>query len=294
LPDVLPFVLVVAVGVLGALVATGSGAQRAMGIAIAMTAFMAPWLAPPDHLLVRALLALSAFACVMRAFDLRAGAWTVARRLAHAVSIVDTRKLLPTAPSLEIAALVRLVGWVGAAALAYVMAACAGPRTTGTVHWMVRWGAGLAFVYAFSEAAYRLLYVSYRLAGFRPPPLHRHPAASRSVQEFWGRRWNLTVSSWLGETFFRPLARRRHPTAGVLLAFSVSALVHAYICDAALGIRMAAVMLAYFVAQGLVVAVERALGVVRWAPLAGRVWTVAWMVGLSPMFTEALLTVVGV
>ena len=292
--DVLPFVLIAALAAVGALLATGSGAQRAIGIAIAMTAFVAPWLAPREHLLVRALLALSAFACVMRALDLRAGAWPLPQRLAHAFSVVDTRKLLRTAPRLEVLALVRLAGWAGAAALAYVVAWRAGPRATGAVHWLVRWGAGLVFVYAFSEAAYGLLYVGYRLAGFRPPLLHQHPAASRSVQEFWGRRWNLTVSTWLGETFFQPLARRRHPTAGMLLAFFASALVHAYICDAALGLRMAAVMLGYFVAQGVLVGLERALSVARWSPLPGRVWTVAWMVVLSPMFTEALLRVVGV
>jgi len=86
------------------------------------------------------------------------------------------------------------------------------------------------------------------------------------VQEFWGRRWNLTVSAWLAETFFRPLARRGKPLLGVFVAFFVSAMLHAYICEAAMGLGMAAMMLAYFGVQGAIVGIELLLGVARWGP----------------------------
>jgi Membrane bound O-acyl transferase family len=292
--DVVPFALVVAVCVVGAIVATGSKAQRAIGIAVSMTSFGAPWLLPREHLLVRSTLAVFAFGAVMRAMDLRAGEWSRAERVGHALSIVDSRNLVRTAPSLELAALARLVAWEASGVLAYLLVTRVGSETSGLLYWLIRWGGGLAFIYTLTEGAYCLLYATYRLAGFRPPPLHRHPAASRSVQEFWGKRWNLTVSGWLGETFFRPLARRGLPVPGVLLAFFVSAVVHAYIWEVALGLGMAALMLGYFCVQGMIVGVELVLGVARWKPLPAHLWTLVWMVGVSPMFTEPLLRVLRV
>jgi Membrane bound O-acyl transferase family len=292
--DVAPFGLVVVVCLLGALVATGSTGQRAIGIGISMTGFAAPWLLPREHLLVRSTLAVFAFGGAMRATDLRTGRWSLSERLGHALSIVDTRKLVRAETSLEVGALARFVGWEALGVLSYFIITRVGPQTSGEVYWAIRWGGGLALVYTLTEGAYCLLFAAYRLAGYRPPPLHRHPAASRSVQEFWGRRWNLTVSSWLGETFFRPLARRGRPVAGVLLAFLVSAVVHAYIWDVALGLGIAALMLAYFAIQGVIVGIELALGVAHWSPLPARLWTLAWMIGVSPMFTEPVLRVLEV
>jgi MBOAT membrane-bound O-acyltransferase family protein len=292
--DVAPFGFIVALCLLGALVATGSRAQRALGIGISLTGFAGPWLAPREHLLVRSTLAIFAFGGAMRATDLRTGRWSLSERVGHALSIVDTRKLVRAETSLEVGALARLVGWEAVGVLSYWIVTRVGPDTSGGLHWAIRWGGGLAFVYTVTEGAYCLLFATYRLAGFKPPALHRHPAASRSVQEFWGRRWNLTVSAWLGETFFRPLARRGRPVAGVLLAFLVSAVVHAYIWEVALGIGMAALMLAYFAIQGALVGLELALGVAEWRPLPARVWTLAWMIGVSPMFTEPVLKVLEV
>jgi len=291
--EVVPFALLYVLCSVGALVATGSRAQRAAGIAVSLSAMATPWLLPKEHLIARSTLAIMAFGGAMRAIDLRVGGWTAGQRLWHGLSIVDTRKLVRSPPTLEVGALARLVAWEALGALAYLFVTRASPLVSGGLYWAVRWGGALAFVYTLTEGAYCLLFATYRLAGFRPPPLHRHPAAARSVQEFWGRRWNLTVSAWLGETFFRPLARRGRPVTGVFVAFVVSALVHAYICQAAMGLGMALMMLAYFGAQGLIVVVELALGVSEWRGVPARVWTLAWMAGMSPVFTEPLLKVLG-
>ena len=291
--DVVPFALVVALCSLGALVAARSRARRALGIALSLSSLGAPWLLPKEHLLVRATLALFAFCGAMRATDLRMGTWSIGERLWHAVSVVDTRKLVRATSTLEVRALARVLAWEVLGVVAYFFVTRVGPLMTGGLHWAVRWGGALAFVYTLSEGAYCLLFATYRLMGFRPPLLHRHPAASRTVQEFWGRRWNLTVSAWLAETFFRPLARRGRPLLGVFLAFFVSAMLHAYICEAAMGFGMAAMMLAYFGLQGAIVGIELALGVARWRALPARAWTLAWMAGISPVFTEPLLRVMG-
>lgn len=292
--DVVPFALVAMVCALGALVATGPAWRRALGIVVASSSVAAPWLVPADQLLVRAVLAIFVFGLMMRAIDLRTGVWGVASRVGHALSIVDSRRLVRTPPALSWSAVGHAVAWEAVAALAYVLVTRVAPTLSGLNHWLVRWGGGLAFVYTVSEGAYALLEAAHLLAGYRTPPLHRHPAAARSVQEFWGRRWNLTVSAWLGETFFRPLARRGRPVAGILAAFLASAVAHAYVWGAAMGRVAAAAMLAYFLVQGAIVGVELAVGVSGWRSTPARVWTVAWMTLVSPVFTEPLLQVMGV
>jgi hypothetical protein len=292
--DVVPFALVAMVCALGALVATGPRWRRALGLAVSASSVGAPWLLPADHLLVRAILAVFVFGLMMRAIDLQTGAWGVASRVGHALSIVDSRKLVRVAPSVSGRGLALALAWGTVSALCYVLVTRVAPALSGPGHWLVRWAGGLGFVYTVSEGAYALLDAAHRLAGYRTPRLHKHPAAARSVQEFWGRRWNLTVSGWLGETFFRPLARRGRPVAGILVAFLASAIAHAYVWGAAMGLAGAAAMLAYFLVQGAIVGVELAVGVSRWSAAPARVWTVAWMALISPVFTEPLLQVMGV
>ncbi len=144
------------------------------------------------------------------------------------------------------------------------------------------------------EAIYAGLFPAlYRGLGKELLPLHRSPGAARSVTEFWGSRWNLTVTNWFRQHIFTPLARAGRPKAGMALAFAASAVMHAYIALVAAGLLMAGIMLAYFLVQGALALIERPLGVPRWSPVAGHAWTVALMTATSPMFTEPFLRCVG-
>ena len=61
-----------------------------------------------------------------------------------------------------------------------------------------------------------------RTLGFSPPPNFDYPYLSRSVGEFW-RRWHITLSSWLRDYLFLPIAyalTRHLPDAGWLGARS--------------------------------------------------------------------------
>jgi hypothetical protein len=60
-----------------------------------------------------------------------------------------------------------------------------------------------------------------------------------------------------------------------------------------MGLGVAVLMLAYFGLQGVLVATELALGVARWGAVPARAWTLAWMAGVSPAFTEPLLRLLG-
>jgi hypothetical protein len=57
---------------------------------------------------------------------------------------------------------------------------------------------------------------------------------------------------------------------------------------------MAIATLVFFLSQALVIAFERLLRVREWPKAAGHVWAVAWMAGLSPLFTEPMLQAFGV
>ena len=49
------------------------------------------------------------------------------------------------------------------------------------------------------------------LLGIRLPENFDRPYAARSITEFWGR-WHMTLSRWLRDFLFTPLARHSHPT----------------------------------------------------------------------------------
>lgn len=216
---------------------------------------------------------------------------TLAFRLAHVLVVVDTRRL-PRGPRTFDGRRAILGVAFGVIALAAFLAyRTLAPMTSGAIALAIRWSGGLVFAYALTELAYALLTVGCRAAGFDVYELHRAPALARSVQEFWGERWNRTVSAWLAEHCMRPLARVRRAHLGVFVAFVASAILHAYLTLIAIGVPMACVMLGYFLVQGLLVLVELRVGVTKWRPAAGHAWTIGVMVATSPMFIEPMLRV---
>lgn len=154
---------------------------------------------------------------------------------------------------------------------------------------VVREAFAIIAAYAISDFAYALLNTIYRALGFAPPVLHRDPVLSRSLRDFWGRRWNRIVGAWLDATFYRPWARRRQRAIGMSLAFAFSALVHVYVTHPALGTRWSLIVGAFFLVQGLFTLLEGPLGVARWPTLYARVWTLTIMALTAPMICEAFL-----
>jgi D-alanyl-lipoteichoic acid acyltransferase DltB (MBOAT superfamily) len=128
--------------------------------------------------------------------------------------------------------------------------------------------------------------------------LHRSPAASLSVKEFWGDRWNRTVSMWFREHCLKPLARRTNAKLGMLASFLVSGILHAYLVIVALDVKWALVMLSYFLLQAIFVAIEIAIEIAidpkHWNPHLARVWTLTLMIASSPLFVEPALRILGI
>jgi hypothetical protein len=276
---VLPNLGVVVVVLLAACWTTGGPARRASGILFGLSGVTFAWLMPADPPLARGVAALIACVGGMRLVDLRRSAWSLPHRIAHVASFVDTRRMLRVPARID------------------VRGFAAGAVWTVVAFWLVRWGSCLVVVYAGVSGGYCMTRAGYAALGFETGPLHMAPVLSRSVQELWGERWARPVSRWLFETFFRPAARRRHPIVGALLAFTASAVFHAYAVWVALGfsrgVTMTLSMLAYFVVQGIVMALERAVGVRKWRPAAGHVWTVGWMLATAPLFLEPAVRLLG-
>lgn len=120
----------------------------------------------------------------------------------------------------------------------------------------------------------------WRRAGVDCRPLFRSPLHSRSLTEFWGRRWNLAFSEMTAVAVYRPVAARLGRPAATAVAFVFSGLLH----ELALSVPVRAGYgwpLLYFLLHGSLVLVERRwqrLGrpVERYGLLA-RVWTLGWL-----------------
>lgn len=72
------------------------------------------------------------------------------------------------------------------------------------------------------------------ISGLELEPQFKEPYLSTSLQDFWGRRWNLMVTSILRPTVYEPtrrlfsalIGRKWAPLPSVLATFVVSALMH--------------------------------------------------------------------
>ncbi len=164
------------------------------------------------------------------------------------------------------------------------------PRPWG---WLLRHAAGLALAYFGVEGALRSFELIYRAFGLRPPAFHQHPILSASIAEFWGRRWNRVVGSWLFSTFYRPVALGGSPRLALLCAFAASALLHLYFTWAAVGLGWGLVMASFFLLQVPLLLLEASLKAPRWPRPLRRLWTLGWLTLTSPLFVAPTLAILG-
>jgi alginate O-acetyltransferase complex protein AlgI len=117
-----------------------------------------------------------------------------------------------------------------------------------------------------------------RTRGVLVTPLFRAPERSRSLAEFWSRRWNRPFSEMLQLLVERPVRARFGRRVAVAAAFAASGLLH----EAAVSVPVGAGFgrpSAYFALQLLLVALERRTGLLAaLSPAGRRAWTLAWTV----------------
>jgi hypothetical protein len=132
-----------------------------------------------------------------------------------------------------------------------------------------------------------------RRAGFPVRRLFDNPLASRSLTEFWSRRWNLAFVE-MDRLLVVPLLRRLGPATSLIGVFVISGLLHelaiSFPAGAGWGLPSC-----YFLLQGVLVTLERhLLHPQQWPDTPARMWTWSWLLVPLPLlfhtpFRQALV-----
>lgn len=126
----------------------------------------------------------------------------------------------------------------------------------------------------------------WRMAGVDCRPLFRAPLLSRSLGEFWSRRWNLAFSEMTSAAAYRPVRRRLGRPAGLLAAFLLSGLLHEIAISVPVGAGFGGPTV-YFALHGVLTALEDQMArggrPVNRAAWVGRLWTVTTLVLPLPL-----------
>jgi alginate O-acetyltransferase complex protein AlgI len=143
---------------------------------------------------------------------------------------------------------------------------------------------GLSLILHFG--LFNLAAGAWRLAGVAAVPLFRAPLRSRSLREFWGRRWNLAFSEMTALGVYRPLKSSLGPGAATALAFLYSGLLH----EAAISLPVRAGFgrpLTYFALHAAAMLIEQRLAAgghaIATRAWLGRAWAVAWLLVPLPI-----------
>jgi hypothetical protein len=224
-------------------------------------------------------------------FAIRASALSATRGPASVAALLDLGDLLRPVPADARRPRVKMLafGIVG-------VAACVALLIVGNALRLWRWSRYADALLVCLEVAVGTMGINNLILaaarGRAIAGLQDHPALSASLAEFWAARWNHLVAPNLERGFFRPLARRRHATVGIVAAFTASAVMHLVpvlaAAPLAVSLRPGAQVFAFFFLHGLLVLGEHELGLARppAAPRAllwARVRTVTLFVALSPM-----------
>jgi Membrane bound O-acyl transferase family len=117
----------------------------------------------------------------------------------------------------------------------------------------------------------------YRRNGWPVNEPFRNPLASRSLSEFWSRRWNVGFSEMIAVTVHRPVRRHAGETTALFASFLASGLLHEIAISVPVGAGYGLPTL-YFLLHGALVGVER-----RAPHLANRAWTLFWLIAPLPI-----------
>lgn len=271
----------------GTVIAALAGGRRGARVALALSLpFMLLPLyvnAPP---LARALLGVAGVMCVLRAVDFATSSVSLAfgQRWLHMFVLVDVRRVRPRPRGLNLRS--TLAAILGLALFVVVLLFVRDPALRG--HGVVRWLALVVGLCAVFEAADALIRAAAAPFGIHTPLLSDAPYRSRTLAEFWGRRWNGVISGILRERCFDPLARRSTIVA-LVAAFLVSGALHGYLTLVSLTPALALPAMAFFLVQPPLIVAERKLKVRRWPPIAARAWTIGLLLLTSPLLLVPML-----
>jgi len=130
----------------------------------------------------------------------------------------------------------------------------------------------------------------WRLSGVNTYPLFKQPLKSKSLTELWGKRWNIAFIEMTTITIFRPLKHKIGAGAALLLSFAFSGLLHELALSVPVNSGYGLPML-YFIVQGVLVLIEKALAdkkiVFLQNKVTAKIWTLFWIVAPAPLLFHA-------
>ncbi|MCP4502585.1 MAG: hypothetical protein GY822_21770 [Deltaproteobacteria bacterium] len=254
-----------------------------------------PLLLPHDEVIPRGLIAFTAIILFNRCIDLAQDeqGYSISFRLLFPFTVLDLRRFQRRQKKFSRDKLLELIVYgllAGAALYGVVFVA---KSYIGWTHFAIRWSAGLVLLYAAVDAGNAFALFVCRALGWEAPSMQNKPILSKSVHEFWGRRWNREIHEWVLVHIYSPMTRRNRPILGLSLAFLYTAFLHAYPANVALGWRYAFPMGLFFLLNGAALAFERLVDSRRWPAFFGHLWTVLFVFSTSPLFMEPALSMMG-
>ena len=133
------------------------------------------------------------------------------------------------------------------------------PSTTSGFSWSVRGYLAIVPFWLITEAIGSTIQFIYALMGISIAPMHDRPWRSRSLAEFWGRRWNRLHGDWFRESIFNPMRRRGF--VSLVVVFFVSGLLHEILVNIPMkivyGTNLLGSMMIYFLLQAAGILIGR-------------------------------------
>jgi Membrane bound O-acyl transferase family len=120
------------------------------------------------------------------------------------------------------------------------------------------WLGMLGMVLLLHFGLFHLVSLTWRVAGVDAQPIMRAPAASTSLSEFWGKRWNLGFRQLTHGLVYEPLRRQVGSAAAILAAFLASGIIHDLVISFPAGGGYG-LPTSYFLLQGIGVLFEKSM-----------------------------------
>jgi alginate O-acetyltransferase complex protein AlgI len=142
---------------------------------------------------------------------------------------------------------------------------------------------GLSFVLHFGIL--NLVTAFWRWLGVDVRELFRAPYKSKSLREFWGKRWNLAFSEMTAIIAYKPLKGKIGNQTALILAFLFSGLLH----EIAISLPVLAgfgLPMLYFFLQSIAMQMEDKVQAVKYLlkhPVFCHLWTMCWLVIPMPL-----------
>ena len=148
---------------------------------------------------------------------------------------------------------------------------------------MLGWAGVFAFLMMIHLGFCNVLAGFLRFKGWHVHRLFDQPFQSKSLGDFWGRRWNLAFVEMDRILFIKPLRRWFGLRGAILGVFLISGFLHemalSYPVQAGWGMP-----LSYFTLHGLLVLLEaHFFKMTRWPGVFARLWTWFWVIIPLPL-----------